>query len=738
MGQLNSRSFQVWCGISCDNNRMTTVLTELGHEAHDSHAADSAAGMPRALAAAGVAARYSGAYGSTGSTMSVGSSVNGGARDDGPTSLLNGGGGLFYRKLHVIGRGRFGTVRLCERTDGELFALKTFRKLEIAKQRQWDPSTGGYRSMLEAVGNEIAVMKKLRHPNVVRLHAVIDDLAAERLHLVMDYVSGGTLMGAPHPGGRTWSALSEERARQRFRDILSGLAYLHMHGVVHQDLKPDNILLAADGRAMIADFGVARMLVPVGERRAAWRRDLEEEIGVISTLLQTLKPALAPGAALIPAAAPVTALIPADAPGTTFKPAAAHGTALTPAEAPGTTLQGAAAALEKPRAAAAPSRAPLKANAAIESSRDATANSRAGRAADGTAGGTADGAGAASADVRAWAVAEARATLRRASSALLLESSDGTPAFRAPETYVPGPHNGPQADVWSLGVCLFVMLFGRLPFPLAASEASLVDAPHATSPLPAKGGADDEDTGDKASARGESAAEAAAEAAGLVSSTELLISIAAGARLGESDSDDDDGGEVAILPDGTVTAIRDRPQDPASLATLASRSTSFLGAAATIERAIRTQPLRFPTAGVTSAAAASPSTGAVSADAVSGAAGARTDGGPPPTAPVSSLAKELLARILHKEPSQRATLAEMAAHPWVTRHGAEPLPLQYASARLRASPEEVHSAISVRTPGLDLAGGHCKAVATTAEPMLRRLRSLDDARSMVTAPARYQ
>jgi serine/threonine protein kinase len=693
--------------------------------------------------------------------MSVGSSVNGAARDDGPSSLLNGGGGLFYRKLHVIGRGRFGTVRLCERTDGELFALKTFRKLEIAKQRQWDPSTGGYRSMLEAVGNEIAVMKKLRHPNVVRLHAVIDDLAAERLHLVMDYVSGGTLMGVPHPGGRTWSALSEERARQRFRDILSGLAYLHKHGVVHQDLKPDNILLAADGRAMIADFGVARMLVPVGERRAAWRRDLEEEIGVISTLLQTLKPALAPGAALKPAAAPVTALIPADAPGTTLKPAAAPGTALTPVEAPGTTLQGAVVALEKPRAAAAPSRAPLKANAAIESSRDATANSRAGRTADGTAGGTADGAGAASADVRAWAVAEARATLRRASSALLLESSDGTPAFRAPETYVPGPHNGSQADVWSLGVCLFVMLFGRLPFPLAASEASLVDAPHATSPLPAKGGADDEDTGDKASARdedtgdkasardedtgdkasarGSAAAEAAAEAAGLVSSTELLISIAAGARLGESDSDDDDdGGEVAILPDGTVTAIRDRPQDPASLATLASRSTSFLGAAATIERAIRTQPLRFPTAGVTSAAAASPSTGAVSADAVSGAAGARTDGGPPPTAPVSSLAKELLARILHKEPSQRATLAEMAGHPWVTRHGAEPLPLQYASARLRASPEEVHSAISVRTPGLDLAGGHCKAVATTAEPMLRRLRSLDDARSMVTAPARYQ
>ena len=218
-----------------------------------------------------------------------------------------------------------------------------------------------------------------------------------------------------------------------------------------------------------------------------------------------------------------------------------------------------------------------------------------------------------------------------------------------------------------------------------------------------------------------------------MSSTELLISIAAGARLGEGDSDDDDGGEAGILPDGTVTGIRGRPQDPASLATLARRSSSFLGAAGVIERAIRSQPLRFPTAGLTSAAAATPSTGAVS-----GAAGARTDGGPPPTAPVSSLVKELLARILHKEPSQRATLLEMAGHPWVTRHGAEPLPLPHASARLRASPEEVHSAISVRTPGLDLAGGHCKALATTAEPVLRRLRSLDDARSMATAPARYQ
>ena len=54
---------------------------------------------------------------------------------------------------------------------------------------------------------------------------------------------------------------------------------------------------------------------------------------------------------------------------------------------------------------------------------------------------------------------------------LLIESSDGTPAFRAPETYRPGRHCGRAADVWSLGVTLYAMLHGVLPFPFAAPTA---------------------------------------------------------------------------------------------------------------------------------------------------------------------------------------------------------------------------------------------------------------------------
>eukprot|EP00966_Prymnesium_polylepis_P260046 6006995-Prymnesium_polylepis.2 len=75
----------------------------------------------------------------------------------------------------------------------------------------------------------------LRHPNVVRLHEVIDDPVKDKLYLILDYVPGGPMMS----GARQQAALPEERARALFRDVVCGLAYLHFQGVVHQDLKPE-------------------------------------------------------------------------------------------------------------------------------------------------------------------------------------------------------------------------------------------------------------------------------------------------------------------------------------------------------------------------------------------------------------------------------------------------------------------------------------------------------------------
>ena len=117
----------------------------------------------------------------------------------------------------------------------------------LERQRHWDADASAYRSALELVKGEIAIMQELKHPHVVQLHDVVD--TAESLHLVIDYVPGGPLMGSPTDSRlRYWTPLSEPRlcaaARHRVRTPVPARPRSHPPG--H---KPDNILLDADGRA---------------------------------------------------------------------------------------------------------------------------------------------------------------------------------------------------------------------------------------------------------------------------------------------------------------------------------------------------------------------------------------------------------------------------------------------------------------------------------------------------------
>lgn len=107
-------------------------------------------------------------------------------------------------------------------------------------------------------------MKKLRHPNIVRLYELIDDQEEDRLFCIMEYVEGGQLMEwnekqnkYVRPGPKDY--YTEAESRKIFRQILSGLEYLHLHRVVHRDLKPENLLVSLEGIVKIADFGVAHL-----------------------------------------------------------------------------------------------------------------------------------------------------------------------------------------------------------------------------------------------------------------------------------------------------------------------------------------------------------------------------------------------------------------------------------------------------------------------------------------------
>uniref|UniRef100_A0A8C8LVU4 non-specific serine/threonine protein kinase n=1 Tax=Oncorhynchus tshawytscha TaxID=74940 RepID=A0A8C8LVU4_ONCTS len=104
---------------------------------------------------------------------------------------------------------------------------------------------------LERVYQEIAILRKLDHLNIVKLVEVLDDPAEDNLHMGM-YLTRLPVMEVP-----TDSPFTEEQTRLYFRDIVLGIEYLHYQKIVHRDIKPANVLLGDDGHVKIADFGVS-------------------------------------------------------------------------------------------------------------------------------------------------------------------------------------------------------------------------------------------------------------------------------------------------------------------------------------------------------------------------------------------------------------------------------------------------------------------------------------------------
>ena len=102
---------------------------------------------------------------------------------------------------------------------------------------------------------EAQLAAPLSHPNVVRVYDFGHDPDG-RPFIVMEYVEGGSLAEALARDG----ALSPARVVAVARDCCAGLAYAHAAGLVHRDLKPQNLLLDPDCRVKIADFGIARTL----------------------------------------------------------------------------------------------------------------------------------------------------------------------------------------------------------------------------------------------------------------------------------------------------------------------------------------------------------------------------------------------------------------------------------------------------------------------------------------------
>lgn len=150
-----------------------------------------------------------------------------------------------YRLDRALGSGGMAIVYLAH--DRELDRVVAVKRL--ADNLAHD------RSFRDRFLREAQLAAPLSHPNVVRVYDFGHDPDG-RPFIVMEYVEGGSLAEALARDG----ALSPARVVAVARDCCAGLAYAHAAGLVHRDLKPQNLLLDSDCRVKIADFGIARTL----------------------------------------------------------------------------------------------------------------------------------------------------------------------------------------------------------------------------------------------------------------------------------------------------------------------------------------------------------------------------------------------------------------------------------------------------------------------------------------------
>lgn len=152
-------------------------------------------------------------------------------------------GSLFdkYSIIKQIGQGKFGYVYLAnQRSTQILRAIKSINK--SAENRQ--------------ALNEIEMLKKLDHPNVVKVIEVIEQ--PNIVHISMELCDGGELFERIVKMGK----ISEAIAAKYMEDIIKTVAYCHGIGIVHRDLKPENIMFENEDseEIKIVDFGCASML----------------------------------------------------------------------------------------------------------------------------------------------------------------------------------------------------------------------------------------------------------------------------------------------------------------------------------------------------------------------------------------------------------------------------------------------------------------------------------------------
>ncbi|MBA0857607.1 hypothetical protein Goshw_014575 [Gossypium schwendimanii] len=147
-----------------------------------------------------------------------------------------------FEKLDKIGQGTYSNVyKARDLLTGKIVALKKVRFDNL------DPQS------VKFMAREILVLRKLNHPNVIKLEGLVTSRMSSSLYLVFDYMDHDLAGLTASPGVK----FTEPQVKCFMKQLLSGLEHCHKQGVLHRDIKCSNLLINNEGILKIADFGLA-------------------------------------------------------------------------------------------------------------------------------------------------------------------------------------------------------------------------------------------------------------------------------------------------------------------------------------------------------------------------------------------------------------------------------------------------------------------------------------------------
>jgi serine/threonine-protein kinase len=145
-----------------------------------------------------------------------------------------------YTLERLLGQGGFAWAFVGREQDGTPVAIKVLK-----------PRYSGDSQFESRFRNESETAAKLEHPNIIRIRSVAK--TGEHVYFAMDLCADSLGARIAREG-----PLAEEDILRLARDIAAALEFAHQQGVIHRDLKPDNVLIRSDGAAVLTDFGIAR------------------------------------------------------------------------------------------------------------------------------------------------------------------------------------------------------------------------------------------------------------------------------------------------------------------------------------------------------------------------------------------------------------------------------------------------------------------------------------------------